>query len=204
VPEPSDTRDTTLEESAKMFPGRLLAAVGLVVAIVACQVTPNSAEKSPPAVTITLMDKIGNQTAFSPPSTVNSKFVFSGNLDLVTVDPNLDIVITISATDSGGMKTLAGAISYYANCPSGGVSIPLTTVNETATNNPPNTVTNTLPFVYEVTTAQLKTAQSENCTGVPDGLGTVVMKVTATNQANLDTSLTEDMHTVGGVIPSAH
>jgi hypothetical protein len=197
-----------VKESAKMSPERLLAALGLVIAIVACQVTPNPSEKTPPTVTITLMDKIGNQTAFSPASTVNSKFVFSGNNGLVTVDPNLDVVITISATDPGGMKTLAGAISYYANCLTtggDGVNIPLTAVNETATNNPPNTVTNTLPFVYEVTTAQLKTAQAANCSvGIPDGLGTVVINVTATNQANLSTSVTQNMQTFGGVLPSPH
>jgi hypothetical protein len=151
------------------------------------------------------MDKIGNQTAFSPPSTVNSKRVFSGNNDLVVVDPNLDILITISATDPGGMSRLSGGISYYANCPTSagsGVRISLTAIDETATHNPPNTVTNTLPFVYEVTTAQLKTAQAANCNGASDGLGSVIVQVAATNQANLDTSVTEYLQTVGGVLPS--
>jgi hypothetical protein len=187
---------------------RSFAVLGLVIALAACQVTPNPSEKTPPTVTITLMDKIGNQTVFSPPSAVNSKFVFSGNNGLVTVDPNLDILITISATDPGGVNTLSGAIEYYANCAQAtgsGVLVSLTAVNETATHNPPNTVTNTLPFVYEVTHAQLKTAQAENCSvGVPDGLGTVVINVTATNQANLSTSVTQNMQTVGGVLPSPH
>lgn len=188
---------------------RSLPALGLSIAITACQVTPNPNEKTPPTLTITLMDKIGNQTAFTPPSTYNAKFVFSGNNGLVTVDPNLDILITISATDPGGMSTLSGGIWYYGNCSTpagqGGNLGNLASINETATHNPPNTVTNTLPFLYEVTTAQLKTLQAKNCTGPqgnsPDGLGTVVIGVNATNQANISTTLTENMHTVGGVLP---
>lgn len=186
---------------------RLLAVVGLALAVSACQGKPNKGETTPPTITITLMDKLGNQVApFSPASTYNSKFVFSGNNGVVQVDPNLDILIVISATDPGGMNTLTGSISYFANCAQGvggGVFATLTGINETATNNPPNTVTNTLPFLYEVKSAQLKTAQSQNCanSGTPNGLGSVVVQVAATNQSNKSVSVKEYIHTVGGVIP---
>jgi len=185
---------------------RLWAVVGVAVVVSACQVKPNKGETTPPTITITLMDKLGNQPSpFSPASTYNSKYVFSGNNDIVTVDPNLDILITVSAKDPGGMNTLTGSIWYFANCAQGvggGVSATLTGINETATNNPPNTVTDTLPFLYEVKSAQLKTAQSQNCsTSMPDGLGSVVVQVNATNQSNISASAKEYIHTVGGVIP---
>jgi len=54
-----------------------------------------------------------------------------------------------------------------------------------------------------VKSAQLKTAQSQNCStiGTPNGLGSVVVQVNATNQSNISASVKEYIHTVGGVIP---
>lgn len=179
----------------------LLPVVGIALAASACQVTPNPNGTTPPTLTVTLRDKLGNQ------GWANNQTVVPTNGYLKGINPNLDILIVISGTDPGGMNTLMGYINFFANCPQdqgGGVFASLVGISETATHNPPNTVTNTLPFLYEVTTAGLKAAQAANCSPVAPntaGLGTIVVNVTATNQANLSTTTKDDLQLVGGVLP---
>jgi len=119
---------------------RLWAVVGVAVVVSACQVKPNKGETTPPTITITLMDKLGNQPSpFTPATTYNSKYVLSGNNYIVTVDPNLDILITISAKDPGGMNTLTGSIWYFANCGQGvggGVTAALTDIKRDGDQQP--------------------------------------------------------------------
>jgi hypothetical protein len=189
------------EERAMMFQ-RLSLAIGLGLAASACQVPPNLTETTPPTVTVTLTDRLGNQGFKN-----NNRLVVPSSGFVDNLNPNMDILIAISAHDPGGMNTLTGEIELFANCPSGqgdGVFAPLTYINETAAHNPPNTVSDTLPFLFEVTSSMLKSAQAQNCPGPPppNGLGTIVLYLGATNQANVSTGQIRDLlHMTGGVIP---
>jgi hypothetical protein len=177
---------------------RLLLAAGLAAGACACQVTPNPNSNTPPTITVTLIDKLQNQ------GWANNQMVLA-NGGLVTVDPNIDVLVAVSAHDPAGMNTLNGTVQFYVNAcgfsQGGGVFDPLDSVNATATHNPPNTVTDTIPYLYEVKTATLKAQPCNFGQNGSSGLGTVVVRMTATNQANLQTAYSGDIHTVGGVIP---
>jgi hypothetical protein len=181
--------------------GRSLSLLVPAFAVAACQVTPNTTETTPPTITVTLMDKLGNQ------GWTNNQKVVPSNGYINNINPSLDILIAVSGHDPGGMNTLNGGVWFFTNCLSGsygGTNATLASISETATHNPPNTVTDTLPFLYEATTAGLKAAQSSACTQVgygAAGLGTIVVDATATNQANLSTTTNDDLQLTGGVLP---
>jgi hypothetical protein len=86
------------------------------------------------------------------------------------------------------MKSLTGSISFYSNrCADdttvNGYENSLATIDEVATKIPPNSVTDTLPFFYEVKSATL---QAFSCSGgggvgASSGIGSVLINVAATN-----------------------
>jgi hypothetical protein len=176
----------------------MLPALGAALLLTACQVTPVTNETTPPTVTVTLIDKLANQ------GWAGNQYVIQAG-GLVTVNPNLDILIEVSAHDPGGMKELSGAVGFYVNaCGSesgGGYMNSLDSFDATATHNPPNTVTDTLPYAYEVTTAQLKALPCDYGKNGSSGLGTVRLLATAVNQSNQMATGIYMIHTQGGVIP---
>jgi hypothetical protein len=195
--------------SKKMFVHRVLPAVCISLALSACQVPPNLGETTAPTITVTLRDKLGNQ-GWSPnnnkPGMGNNQYILpvsSSTLLIDNLNPNMDILIGISGHDSGGMSTLTGDIAYFGNCTQSlqSVSVTLTNINESATHNAPNTVTDTLPFLYELTSSTLKSAQAQHCPGERDGLGTVILAVGASNQAGHSSVANYYLHITGGVIP---
>jgi hypothetical protein len=173
-------------------------ALAAALCVSACQVTPVTNENTPPTITVTLTDKLANQ------GWAGNQYVIQPN-GLVTVDPNLDILIAVSAHDPGGMNTLSGFVGFYVNAcgfaEGGGYMNTLDSFNATAAHNPPNTVTDTLPYLYEITTASLQAQPCNYNQSGSSGLGTVRLSATATNQSNLTASGVYLIHTKGGVIP---
>jgi hypothetical protein len=180
-----------------MSASRAFLAIGAALCLSACQVVPKTNETSGPKFTVTLADKLHNQ---GWPN--DRKIVHSGGT--VTVDPSLDILVTISAKDSGGMDTLDSDVMFHANaCGSSGGTFVSTidTSNQTAHPNPPGTVTDTLFYLHELTTHDLKSQPCDPLHTTSSGLGTVVLLARATNASQRASNFTFNIHTVGGVSP---
>jgi hypothetical protein len=159
---------------------RVATLVGLSGLLLGCppvenalfQVTPNTGETTPPTITVTVTDKLNN----------NTKTVLQPNV-LLKFSQQFDILIIVSAKDPGGMKTLSGEVEFF-DCGGGGGGyyVYMDYFNETATVSPQNTVGNVLFYSREVTTADV---QKLPCgTGNSSGSGTIVLTVYATNQSN--------------------
>jgi hypothetical protein len=176
-----------------MSTARALLATGVALCAVACHVRPNPNEKTAPALTVTLADKLHNQGWPADQRVVQA----GGSL---VVDPHLDILITVAAKDPGGMKALDSNLVFYANaCGGNGVfESPLDVSNQSATPHPPGSVADTLFYVHELTTHSLKAQPCDPLKTTSAGLGTVVLLSRATNQSNRATNFAFNIRTAGG------
>jgi hypothetical protein len=178
----------------------LVAAAGLGLA--ACQVVPDTGEKSGPKFTVTLVDRLHNQ------SWNGDQKVFHGDVT-VTVETPLDILATLTAKDPGGMETLDTTVIFFANAcdnsgtPTGGTSInTLDVSNQTAHPHPPGTIIDTLFYLHDYTTAELKKTPCNSLFTPSSGKGTVQLLSRATNPSHRATDISVSIHTKGGVTPN--
>lgn len=175
---------------------RTTVAIALAACAWGCQVQQNTHEKTGPDITLTLADKLGNQ------GWTNNRKVLHAN-GTVTVKPTLDILITVAANDKGGVSTLDTVLMFFANgcgaSPGGTFVSTIDTSNQTATPHPPNTITDTLFYLHEITTNGLKHQPCDPLPAVGSGLGTVDIIATATNPSDKLSDRLFKIHTVGGV-----
>jgi hypothetical protein len=175
---------------------RALVAFGLSLCLAGCQVDQMTNEPSGPSITLTLLDKLHNQ------GWPEDRKVLDSNTT-VTVKPDMDILITVSAHDQGGVSTLDNVLMFFANgCgnPPGGAFVStIDTSNQMATPHPPNTITDTLFYLREITTSSLKTQPCTVGPGTSTGLGTVYVIASATNPSDRFSDRLFKIHTTGGV-----
>ena len=181
---------------------RLAVVAGFCGLLLGCPpgVTPNAGEKTPPTISVTVLDLLKSpdlvQTVLQPGQ-------------LYQFDPTFSIYIMVNASDPGGMKTMNGGVDFFStSCGSpdnvrNGYWASIDGIDQVATVSPQNTVDPTLYYWHGVKTADV---QALPCGSPPpqnsSGIGTIYLYLVATNQSNISTPLTQYYIRIGnGALP---
>jgi hypothetical protein len=177
---------------------RFAILAGFCGLLLGCPLTPDTTEKTPPTITVTVQDRLNN----------NAQTVLQPN-GLAQFDPQFDIFIIVVANDPGGMKELDGNVYFVSNsCGSpnnvGNVYYDsIDNLYQVATVSPQNTVPDELLYLHEVKTADVQALPCGNgFGGTCSGVGSIVVNVAATNQSNRTAGTNQYIIRIGnGALP---
>jgi hypothetical protein len=178
---------------------RLAVVAGFCGLLLGCPTTPDTTEKTPPTITVTVQDTLND----------NAQTVLQPN-GLAQFDPQFDIFIIVVAHDSGGMKELNGSVYFVSNSCGSPTNVgnvywdSIDGIYQLATVSPQNTVPDELLYVREVKTADVQALPCGWSPGPPNssGIGSITMYLTAYNQSNKYAGTNQYTIRIGnGVLP---